>query len=239
MKIIAHRCGDSKFPEATIDSALYSMSKDIKHLEIDIRFTIDNVPVICHDPDLKRAFGIDKNVSELVYKEFKELNYLSNSDYHPYSFEDFMEAGIGTLLIDVKEGDHRLDQIIKLIDKWNYYEKVILGVRTVNDLLKVKQYKKNLKVLGFIKETALVDTFISEGADIIRLWEKWVDTEKITLIKNRGKEVWVMCGQPYDGSVGIIEDEKLEEIIRKEVDGVIINDVDQALRILELCYKSN
>ena len=234
MKIIAHRCGDSKYPEATIDSALYSMSKNINQLEIDIRFTIDNVPVICHDPDLKRVFGIDKNVAQLTYNEFKSLKYLSNPDYHPYSFEDFMKADIFKLLIDVKEGDHRLEEILNLIEKWNYCDKVILGVRTVEDLLQVKEYKKNLNVLGFVNDLSIIDRFILEGADIIRLWEKWVEPEIIKLIQSKGKEVWVMTGQPYDGSVGIVEDKKLEEIMKTGVDGIILNDVEQAQKILEL-----
>ncbi len=42
-------------------------------VELDIQLSSDKVPVVCHDYDLKRVFGIDKKVSSLTASELKNI----------------------------------------------------------------------------------------------------------------------------------------------------------------------
>lgn len=42
-------------------------------VELDIQLSSDGVPVVCHDYDLKRVFGLDRKVSALTAEELKAI----------------------------------------------------------------------------------------------------------------------------------------------------------------------
>ncbi len=74
-KLISHR-GD--FDNKTVfENTIAAFEKVHEHgvwgIELDIRWTKDLVPVVFHDPDLKRMFGSDARVCELTFAEFKKI----------------------------------------------------------------------------------------------------------------------------------------------------------------------
>ncbi len=48
-------------------------------IELDVQLSSDGVPVVCHDCDLKRVFGVDKKVKELTESELNSLGVPSFS----------------------------------------------------------------------------------------------------------------------------------------------------------------
>lgn len=65
--LIAHRCGPGKFPEQSIASARNAIDDGADMVEMDIQYTKDRIPVICHDLSAKRMFGEDTLVSEMTF----------------------------------------------------------------------------------------------------------------------------------------------------------------------------
>ncbi|VAX17868.1 Glycerophosphoryl diester phosphodiesterase [hydrothermal vent metagenome] len=74
-RFVAHRGYASKYPENT----LLAMSKAIEagayFLECDIQLTLDHVPLLHHDPDIKRSTGRRGTVMDLTFEELSDFSF--------------------------------------------------------------------------------------------------------------------------------------------------------------------
>ena len=72
-KIVSHRGehDNSMIFENTIEAFDLAYEKGIWGIEFDVRWTKDLHPVVIHDPDLKRVFGIDLTIGEVTRDELK------------------------------------------------------------------------------------------------------------------------------------------------------------------------
>lgn len=71
---IGHRGARDLVLENTLESMEEGIKTGADVIEIDVRKTKDNVPVILHDPTLKRITGTDKRkVKKVGYKEFTKI----------------------------------------------------------------------------------------------------------------------------------------------------------------------
>lgn len=68
-KIVAHRGAhdNRRVRENTLPAFDALLGAGVWGLECDLRWTRDLEPVVCHDPDLKRVFGIDMRVADHDY----------------------------------------------------------------------------------------------------------------------------------------------------------------------------
>ena len=233
MKIAAHRCGTDQYPELTLDAARHSLELGADCVEMDIRFTEDQIPVISHDKDGVKLFGITKNVCELTLEEFRKLKFLDQPQYHPHTLEEVLKSKVGPILFHIKEGGEQLNDILRYIRKFGYEDQVIMGVQYPEDSLRVKSFNPNMKVLAFMQDREVTDAFLETGADIIRLWEEWVTEEKVRHIHEAGRCIWVMAGSSEKHTTGYTSREALLRWKAMGIDGVIINEVTKTLQILQ------
>ena len=73
-KIIGHRGACGYAPENTLASIQTAADMGIDWVEIDVKLTSDDVPIICHDDDLIRTTNHDGLVKETPYSVIKELD---------------------------------------------------------------------------------------------------------------------------------------------------------------------
>lgn len=223
MTLIAHRCGTDKYPELTLDAAKYSLTHGFSYVEMDIRFTKDDIPVISHDNNAFKLFGSLVQISDLLLDDFIKLKYANDDSYHAITLEDVLVSSVSPILFHVKEGGKRLYKILDFIRQYKYEDKVIIGVTNIEDIHIIKEFNPNMTVLGFMSSKSQIIEFIDNGADIIRLWEEWVDNKTVKMIKKSGKKVWVMAGS--NGAVGYTNKENLIKWQSMKVDGILINEI--------------
>lgn len=232
MLLIAHRCGPDIYPEQTMASARRALKQGADIIEMDVQFTSDGIPVICHDPNAKRIFGVDSLVSDMTLADFLAMRHVENRTYASHSLDDVLSAGIAPILLHCKNVGEKLERIVEHIAAFQYGDKIIMGVLEPEDVGVVRAVDPNVRTLAFMRGTDATDTFIEAGVDIIRLWEPWVTQERIDHIHAQGKQVWIMVGKPEPKSVGHTTKEALCSFIRMGADGVLIDDVLWARGIL-------
>ena len=101
---IAHRgLHDSSFDENSIGA----FTRAIPHgyaIELDVRLTKDEVPVVLHDDKLDRLFGLDGSVSEMSLADLKGLKLPKSGEAVPTLAEVLAHvAGRVPILIEVKD----------------------------------------------------------------------------------------------------------------------------------------
>ena len=74
-RFVAHRGYASKYPENTILAMTKAIEAGALYLECDIQLTADKVPVVHHDPDLKRSAGAEGCVMDLKLEEFSRHSF--------------------------------------------------------------------------------------------------------------------------------------------------------------------
>lgn len=111
-KIIAHRGASSDAPENTIAAIEKAIEDGADAIEIDIRLTKDNVPVLIHDARLGRTTNDTQNrlVSSLTYAEIQQF------DAGSWFSNEYIGEKIPTLEEAIKVIDHRADIFIELKD---------------------------------------------------------------------------------------------------------------------------
>lgn len=73
-KIIGHRGCAGYAPENTLEAIHTAADMGIDWVELDVKLTKDEVPIIFHDETLERTTNTSGNVAEKTYKELKELD---------------------------------------------------------------------------------------------------------------------------------------------------------------------
>src|SRR5690606_14194438 len=86
---IAHRGASAHAQENSVESVKKAAELGADMVEVDIRLTADNIPVIAHDPNLKRVFGVEGMVEEMTAEQ---LRALTPPDHHPIMTFDEMAA---------------------------------------------------------------------------------------------------------------------------------------------------
>ncbi|WP_217133668.1 glycerophosphodiester phosphodiesterase [Leucobacter chinensis] len=72
--VIAHRGAASAAPENTLASVRYGLEQDVEFVEIDVRLTKDEVPVLMHDSRVDRTTNGAGEVSKLTHRQIAKLD---------------------------------------------------------------------------------------------------------------------------------------------------------------------
>ncbi|HSV92208.1 MAG TPA: glycerophosphodiester phosphodiesterase family protein, partial [Desulfobacterales bacterium] len=71
-RVVAHRGAHGPGrPENTLAAFDAALAAGVWGLELDLRWTRDLVPVVVHDPDLRRVFGLDLTVGRIEAAELR------------------------------------------------------------------------------------------------------------------------------------------------------------------------
>lgn len=232
--IIAHRCGPDIYPEQTMASAHHALSLGADVVEMDIQYTSDGIPVICHDPNARRIFGVDCNVSDMPSDQFMMLRHVADRTYPSHMLDDVLSAGIAPILFHCKFSGPRIANVVEHLTAFGYGDKAIMGVLLPEDVRTVKDCNPSIATLAFMNIVDNIDAFVSAGVDIIRLWELWVTKALINRIHASGKKVWIMAYDLTQDKVGYTSAENLRSWVDMGVDGVLINEVVWARKALGL-----
>lgn len=73
-KIISHRGCAGYAPENTLEGIHTAADLGIDWVELDVKLTKDEVPIVFHDDTLERTTNTTGNVADKTYKELKELD---------------------------------------------------------------------------------------------------------------------------------------------------------------------
>ena len=73
-RLCAHRGLSFAMPENSLPAFAAAIAAGAHEIEFDLWLSADDVPVICHDPDLNRVGGVDMNVSESSWESISKID---------------------------------------------------------------------------------------------------------------------------------------------------------------------
>ncbi|MCY4538671.1 MAG: glycerophosphodiester phosphodiesterase family protein [Chloroflexi bacterium] len=125
---IAHRGASAYSRENSTEALRAAAELGADMVEIDIRATADEAPVVIHDSGLRRVYGIDGSVSDFSMNELRRMDTARGKII---SFEEAAglcrRLGLG-LYLDLKELKPRsLPSLLETLDEYHYLQDTIFG----------------------------------------------------------------------------------------------------------------
>ena len=117
-KLFAHRGlhdNDSDAPENSMPAFRKAVDRGYG-IELDVQLSADNIPVVFHDLDLKRACGVDGLVRDFTFAELESFRLFKSDEKIP-ALKDFLEMVDGKvpLIVEYKSEDRNMT-VCKVID---------------------------------------------------------------------------------------------------------------------------
>lgn len=205
MKIIAHRGASTYAPENTLAAFKKALEQQADGIELDVRLSKDNVPVICHDATINRTssgkgYIHKKTVSELKKHDFGSYFHKKFKDEKIPTLEEVLQL-IGdaeiTLNIELKNGPiiplHLEREVLNLVYKYNFQNRVIYSSFDHISLQRLAQLDPNAKI-GLIFHMNLIHLFdyvAHTGMNIHSIHPNhfYVNEEMLHMAKSRSLEV--------------------------------------------------
>ena len=230
--LIAHRCGPDIYPEQSIASARHALSLGADLVEMDVQLTCDGELVICHDPNTARIFGVDKLCREMTFIEFMALRHCADRSYPSHSVEDVLSTELRPILFHCKISGEPLKMLAATIAAHGMTRECVIGVQSVGDVGIVKSVCDEIRVLAFMPKIEMMEEFLATRCEYIRLWEDWTADALVNRIHSTGKQVWIMACRQEQGGVGYTTQESMNTWMDMGVDGILVNDVRWAKKIM-------
>jgi glycerophosphoryl diester phosphodiesterase len=195
--IVAHRGLAAGVPENTLAAFRQSVERGLKVIELDLRVTRDGQIVILHDETLDRTTNCSGPLVQHMLSALASCD--AGGGERVPSFAEalgFNRDQPARLLLDIKPGTS-VDKVIAEVRGHHAESKVIFGLRRVRDVARVRRELPGATTLAFMPEIRDAPAFADAGADIIRLWSDWIesDPQQVTRTRALGPQVWIMVGR--------------------------------------------
>lgn len=231
--VIAHRAGAARGPENTVAALERAIAAGADMAEIDVGRTRDGVLVVLHDDTLRRTTGVDGTVRDTRYEVVRRLDAGS---WYSIAFagepiptlEEMLWAARGRipLMIELKykPGDWTLvEKTVALIRDLNMEGQCVLGCSDLVTLHRSKQLLPELETVYIggvlfpgMEQLAYVNGFSIRSENLA--------PEDVARLQGAGKSV-------YAWTVNTVEE--LQRVLDMNLDGVVTDDPDLALRSLK------
>jgi len=248
--IVAHRGMAAGYPENTLVAFRHSVALGFPVIEVDLRATADGHIVIMHDETVDRTTSGTGEVGRMTLAEVRSLDAGSHAGpqfagERVPTCQEALEAlrGSGaTLVLDIKQGAALdIERVVRLPERHEAAPGVIAGARSIADLRDLKRLNPGLRALGLVPgpesgppDPAAIEEFARAGADIIRLWPRWILASRdqasrpgrsplVDRLHDLGKPAWATADTLYGDISPEHPREDLIELARLGVNGIITN----------------
>jgi len=152
--LIAHRGGvvTAQTPECSLAAIRLAKQQGYAIVELDIQQSKDQVPIVFHDSNMRKACGINKRISDLNADEIVKIPYV-NTDQTVCTLDQALRVchgqGLG-LMLDVKvTGDEAFfKKIVSLVKKHGYENASI----TINGDPALRKHLKDVALLTVTRD---------------------------------------------------------------------------------------
>jgi|SRR5699024_3302501 len=172
MYIMAHRGASGFAPENTMAAFKIALKKQVDCIELDVRLTKDEVPVVIHDAHIYRTSNGGKQyIHELTLEELKKYDFGSWYGKGEFSNEriplleevlELVEDENVDLNIEIKNGpiipDNLEEKVLNLVNKYNLQDRSMYSSFDHKSLKKIYEMDNNNKV-GLIFHMNLINLF--------------------------------------------------------------------------------
>ncbi len=129
--IFAHRGASLHAPENTIAAFELALQQGADAIELDVKLSADQIPVVIHDPTVDRTTNGSGAIANLSLAALKELD--AGEGQRIPTLDEVFESVGGKILINVEltnyktRDDNLVDKVVEVVKKHNLAEGIIFS----------------------------------------------------------------------------------------------------------------
>ena len=236
--VIAHRGASKIAPENTLLAFKKAIELNADYIEFDVQITKDDVIVVIHDEDIERVTGHEGLIKEMTLEQLKKIDF-GEGEKIPTLKEVISQIG-GKIGFNCEIKVEKITQkVISLFQEGNVLESVIISSFLHDELLNIKNFDANVK-LASLEPTEyrgkyewdlkkeMIDFCIKNELYAINPLYSLVDEKFVEYAHDNGIKVFPWT---VDTRLGI------KKMIKSEADGIITNDVEKTIEIINQLTK--
>ena len=226
--VIAHRGYSALYADNSLEGFEQAIAAGADLIETDVRMSSDNVLVISHDPDIDFFTDVHElSAAELAKQSVMKLDQVLK-----------MARNRTGVLLDIKLDEPDFPALVlKEVKRFGMERQVVFGLRELAQVHKLRKLAPDVVILGFFRDYSEYPAFFAAGGDIARLWEEDINERTLKLARGPARDegdrpVWVTTRLRARGeSAGEIDPPRLRKLMEMGIDGFLVNDPVQALRV--------
>jgi glycerophosphoryl diester phosphodiesterase len=223
IQVIGHR-GDCRYaPENTVSSILYAAQDKADYAELDVQETKDGVVVLMHDKNLKRVAGVNRNVSDISYRDIEKLDVgrrfskKFKGEKIP-TLDQVMRASKGKIKLDIEikkyvDDTNLVKKVVKTIKDNNFTNKCLVCSFDYNALVKVKKLNPKIHT-GYITNLGKGVKLNLKYADYYSVYFPRVNKNVVEKLHKNNKKVHVWT---------VDNKQDFEKSVQMGIDDIITN----------------
>ena len=232
-EITAHRGASRYYPENTMVAFRGAMNQGADWIELDIHQSRDGFLFVMHDDTLRRTCGVKGYCWDYTWEELSRMDAGSffSSDYKgeriPLLSEvlDFAIENNLRLNIELKPSVHEEgmeERLVRLLEEKDFIEQCVVTSQKYNTVSRVKKFNPQITTV-YVMGYAYGSVDDLKGADHFSINMSSVSGRLVKRLHNAGRQIFVWT---------VNSRTLLEDMMDKNVDNIITNDVPLAKKII-------
>lgn len=228
--VAAHRGDSIYYPENSLGAIKDAINEGANYVEIDLQETLDGQVVVFHDKNLKRLTGVNKNLSEMTYREIEALNLGKNQKIP--TFEEVLKTCKGKIkvLAELKPyykstRESLANKAINLIKNFEMESSCNIQSLDYESLKIVRKIEPSIKI-GYIFYIAAGEVEKLD-VDFYSVEQSIINKTLVRKIHSSGKKIWTW-------TVNDVDD--MDEMMFLNVDGIITDNLKGFKEAISLKY---
>ena len=152
-EIVCHRGAESFAPENTLTSVDLAFSQGFKFAEIDVRETLDGLPVVIHDSRVNRTTNSTGKIKDLTYAQATRLDagswfdkFFSGEKLPKLEDVLILAKGRGKVYIEIKEAKPKT--IIDIVEKTGMLNNTFIWSENAEDLDELSLLNNKVRLMS-------------------------------------------------------------------------------------------
>lgn len=225
--LIAHRGASSEAPENTLRAIQKAADIPVDYIEIDVRLSKEGIPIVIHDPTLKRTTNCSKNLSvskmSLDQIQTYDAGLWFSPDYKGEkipTLKEVLELPLGScgLMIEIKQGPYSAERIADAVLKdLSKYASPSLKYKIGSfdpSILTALKARGISSLMGLIETKRMLNRFIDFPLQHLGIWHKLLNPTVIHFLHARHIKVW---------SFTLDDPALIHRLLSAQLDGIITN----------------
>lgn len=202
--VVAHRGSHKNYVENSISAVHEAIKTGVEIIEVDVKVTKDNIPVLNNDRKINRTTNGTGNPEEYNWSELQEFNLKlpdgTITDEKIASLEQVLEIAKGKVMIDIDIKTNRLKPIVDIVKKTGTMNQVLFFHNSFSVLEKVLEMVPEAIVMPLPFSHQMADSALNLfSPKVVHINESLNTPEINQLILNGNARIWINAlGKPDD-----------------------------------------
>lgn len=233
--VAAHRGAHDIVPENSLPSIHRALELGVDIIELDIRLSKDNIPILMHDKSLDRTTNAVGLISDYTFKELREFRLLKNGEVTEHVIPTLAEALALTkdrLVVDIDLKTDKVEFVVDVVKTSQAQKHIMFFNSKLQVLANLRKLLPSAVIMPLASNANEAKYFAKNfGIEIVHLKDSFSSSSLTNYIRDNNSASWLNTLGKVDTFLAQGSRSALDIIVKKRVD---ILQTDQPKLVLDV-----